>query len=215
MKLSRRSFVGTFGAIASLSLLGGFASVSALAAVGSAGNPKRIGVIGSGRLGGTVGGIWVKAGHEVMFSSRHPEELKAMAATLGPRASVGTTREAAEFGEVLLFAVPYSALPQLGKDLGGALQGKIVLDACNPMANQTDDATREANANGAGPTTAKYLPGARVVRVFNAVDSTAVAASAGRDHDKLGMPLAGDDQGAVKVATQLVIDAGVRARGGG
>src|SRR5688572_5779593 len=74
--------------------------------------PMRIGVIGAGSLGGTVGSLLVKAGHEVKFSSRHPEELEAMARELGSRASVGTAREAAEFGTVLLFAVPYDALPQ-------------------------------------------------------------------------------------------------------
>ncbi|MFP2958464.1 NAD(P)-binding domain-containing protein [Myxococcus sp. 1LA] len=63
----------------------------------------RIGVIGAGWLGGTVGRLWVKAGHEVLFSSRHPEELVSMAQELGPRASVGTPRQAAEFGTVLLF----------------------------------------------------------------------------------------------------------------
>ena len=68
--------------------------------------PMRIGVIGAGSLGGTVSGILVKAGHEVKFSSRHPNELVAMARKLGPRASVGRPREAAEFGTVLLFAVP-------------------------------------------------------------------------------------------------------------
>ena len=82
--------------------------------------PMRIGVIGAGALGGTVGRVLVKAGHEVKFSSRHPEELAAMMRELGPRASVGTPGEAAEFGTVLLFAVPYEALPQLGRDLKDA-----------------------------------------------------------------------------------------------
>ena len=59
--------------------------------------PMRIGVIGAGELGGMVGRVLVKAGHEVKFSSRHPEELAAMVRELGPRASIGTPREAAEF----------------------------------------------------------------------------------------------------------------------
>src|SRR3954468_14589251 len=79
--------------------------------------PVRIGVIGAGSLGGTVGSVLVKAGHEVKFSSRHPEELVAMARELGPRASIGTPREAAEFGTILLIAVPYDALPEIGRDL--------------------------------------------------------------------------------------------------
>src|SRR5437868_15240043 len=136
----------------------------------SSARPMRIGVIGAGSLGGTVGRVLVKAGHEVKFSSRHPEELAAMAHELGPRASVGTPLEAAEFGTVLLFAVPYEALPQLGRDLKEAIRGKIVLDACNAWGNSTIE--KEAEANGNGPTSAKLLPGTRLVRAFSAVDAT-------------------------------------------
>jgi predicted dinucleotide-binding enzyme len=91
--------------------------------------PMRIGVIGAGSLGGTVGSVLVKAGHEVKFSSRHPEQLISMTRELGSRASVGTPKEAAEFATVLLFAVPYDALPQVGRDLQDVIRGKIVLDA--------------------------------------------------------------------------------------
>ena len=77
------------------------------------GKPLRIGVIGSGRIGGTVGELWVKAGHPVMFSSLDLEHDKALAARLGGKARAGTPREAAAFGEVLLMAVPYAALPQV------------------------------------------------------------------------------------------------------
>ena len=168
--------------------------------------PMRIGVIGAGSLGGTVGSVLVKAGHEVKFSSRHPNELAAMARGLGPRASVGTPRDAAEFGTVLLFAVPYEALPELGRDLKDAIRGKVVLDACNAWGNTTIE--KEAEANGNGPTSAKLLAGTRLVRAFSAVDATQVAASFTRPNDKLGVPLASDDAAAMQIAAQLVRDAG-------
>jgi predicted dinucleotide-binding enzyme len=168
--------------------------------------PMRIGVIGAGSLGGTVGSVLVKAGHEVKFSSRHPDELAAMARELGPRASVGTPREAAEFGTVLLFAVPYGALPELGRDLKDAIRGKIVLDACDAGNNTAIE--KEAVANGNGPTSAKLLPGTRLVRVFSAVDATQIKASFERQNDKLAVPLASDDAEAMQVAAQLVRDAG-------
>ena len=168
--------------------------------------PMRIGVIGAGSLGGTVGSVLVKAGHEVKFSSRHPDELAAMARELGPRASVGTPREAAEFGTVLLFAVPYDALPELGRDLKDAIRGKIVLDACNSWNNTAIE--KEAVANGNGPTSAKLLGGTRLVRAFSAVDATQIKASFQRQNDKLGVPLASDDADAMQVAAQLVRDAG-------
>lgn len=170
--------------------------------------PVRIGVIGAGSLGGTVGRLLVQSGHEVMFSSRHPEELVSMARDLGPRASTGTSAQAAEFGTVLLFAVPYDALPQLGRDLKEAIRGKIVLDACNPSSTADNPLTKESITHGVGPTSAKYLPGTRLVRAFSAVDATAVEASFKRQSDKLGVPLAGDDAEAVQIAAQLVRDAG-------
>src|SRR6516225_4925204 len=90
---------------------------------------QRVGVIGSGHIGGTIGGLWVKAGHPVLFSSRHPDELKELVTGLGPLARSGTVSQAISFGEALLVAVPYGALPQLGKD--NVFAGKITLDACN------------------------------------------------------------------------------------
>ena len=168
--------------------------------------PMRIGVIGAGTLGGTVGSVLCKAGHEVKFSSRHPDELAAMARELGPRASTGTPREAAEFGEVLLFAVPYDALSQLGRDLKDQIRGKIVLDACNARGDSPE--AKEAKATGIGEMSAKLLAGARLVRAFSAVDATAVEASFKKERATLGVPLASDDQEAMRVAAQLVRDAG-------
>jgi predicted dinucleotide-binding enzyme len=148
----------------------------------------------------------VQAGHEVLFSSRHPEELVPMTRELGPRARAGTPHEAAEFGTVLLFAVPYEALPELGRDLQETIHGKIVLDACN--ARGDTPLTKETEANGVGVTSAKLLAGTRLVRAFSAVDATAVAASFKGQSDKLGVPLASDDPDAMQVAAELVRDAG-------
>jgi 8-hydroxy-5-deazaflavin:NADPH oxidoreductase len=197
MSINRRSMLCAVGAVASLAAINPRQSWAA--------DSMRIGVIGAGSLGGTVGRLWVQAGHQVMFSSRHPEELASMTRELGARASAGTPRQAAEFGEVLLFAVPYEALTQLGRELQPLLKNKVVLDACNP---RNDAFAREAEANGVGATSAKYLPGARLVRAFSAVDATAIAASARREEDKLGVPIAGDETQAVNVAAQLVRDAG-------
>src|ERR1051325_8801448 len=58
------------------------------------GSPLKIGTIGSGNIGSTLGTLWVKSGHPVLFSSRHPEELKSLADGLGPLARAGTVREA-------------------------------------------------------------------------------------------------------------------------
>jgi len=94
----------------------------------------KIGIVGAGWLGGTVGKAWLKAGHQVLFSSRHPDKQQRVAAALGPLASGGTAEEAAAFGDVVLISVPYRVLEALGQELQASLAGKIVLDACNPYA---------------------------------------------------------------------------------
>lgn len=170
--------------------------------------PTRIGIIGAGWLGGTVGRLWVQAEHEVMFSSRHPDELRSVTGPLGSRALVGAPKEAAQFGPIVLIAIAYDALPATGREFGDMLNGKIVLDACNAGPGNHNDLTRETQANGVGPTSAKYLPGARLVRAFSAVDATSVEASCSGRGEKLGVPLASDDAEAMKAAVQLVIDAG-------
>ena len=168
----------------------------------------RIGVIGAGSLGGTVGRLRVKAGHEVMFSSCHPEQLETMARELGPRASVGQPLAAAEFGTVLLLAAFFEALPQVGRDLCSAYNGKIVLNSTNPWGANGADVCREARELGVAQTVVKYMPGARLVRALSAVDATVVETSASRAGGRIGMPLASDDAEAMKVAEGLVRDAG-------
>lgn len=168
----------------------------------------KIGVIGSGRIGSTLGGIWVKAGHEVMFSSLDLEHDKALAARLGGKARAGTPGEAAAFGEVLLMAVPYSALPQLGRDLAGPIKGKVVIDACNPFPARDGEIATWAREKGAGLASAELLPGARIVRAFNAIGYSRMADAAQRQGERIGMPMASDDAAAVAVASRLVREVG-------
>jgi hypothetical protein len=85
------------------------------AAMGAEKSSLKIGIIGSGNIGSTLGEFWIKAGHEVLFSSRHPEQLQGLVKRLGPKAHAGTTHEAATFGDVILVSVPYAALPEIGR----------------------------------------------------------------------------------------------------
>ena len=122
MKQRRRRLLQAAGAAAASLTLGSLPF--AARAAGNAAGKIKIGVIGSGRVGGTVGELWVKAGYAVMFSSLDLEHDRALAARLGAGARAGTPREAGAFGEVLFIAVPYAALPQVGRDLGETLKGK-------------------------------------------------------------------------------------------
>ncbi len=181
---------------------------SRVIAQGAGGGKSRIGVIGSGHIGGTIGGLWVKAGHPVLFSSRHPEELKDLVAGLGPLARAGTVAEAIAFGDVLFVAIPYGALPQLGQDYAAALKGKIVLDAGNAAAARDGPIADEVERDGIGVVSQKYLAGTHLVRAFNTMSYMIFAREANRPDPKLAIPIAGDDAEAVRVAAALVRDAG-------
>jgi 8-hydroxy-5-deazaflavin:NADPH oxidoreductase len=170
--------------------------------------PLRIGIIGTGRIGGALATHWTKAGHEVLMSSRHPEELRPLAASLGARARVGTPREAAEFGEVILVSVPYGAMPQIGKDNAAQLKGKVVLDTSNPVEGRDGAMAVAAVKKGAGVATAEYLPGTRVVRAFNCIPAASLANNANRKPERIAIPIGGDDKAAVGVAERLIRDAG-------
>jgi predicted dinucleotide-binding enzyme len=207
MKSTRREFLRAAGTAAAGLALG--ALPHAVRDANSQGAGLKIGVIGSGRIGSTLGAIWLKAGHEIMFSSLDLEHDKALAARLGGKARAGTSKEAAAFGEVLLFAVPYGALPQLGRDLAGSIKGKVAIDACNPFPARDGEIATWAREKGAGLASAELLPGARIVRAFNAIGHARLPVLAEQKGERTGMPIAGDDADAIAVASRLVRDAGL------
>jgi 8-hydroxy-5-deazaflavin:NADPH oxidoreductase len=168
----------------------------------------KVGIIGSGNIGGTVGALWVKAGHQVLFSSRNPESLKKMVDDLGPQARAGTVAEALAFGDAILIAVPYAAYPQIGKNYSKELAGKIVLDAGNAVPSRDGAIANEVREIGIGTASAKYLPKARVVRAFNTINYQVLAQNAHRSGERMAIPIAGDDKDAIATASRLVRDAG-------
>ena len=168
----------------------------------------RIGIIGSGNIGSTVGTLWVKAGHPVLFSSRNPENLKQLVDSLGPLARAGTVRDALTFGDAVLIAVPYGAYPQIGRDYAQELAGTILLDAGNAVASRDGEISKEARELGIGLTSAKYLPKARIVRAFNTLNYQVLAGNAHRPGERMAIPIAGDDKEALALASKLIGDAG-------
>jgi len=131
-------------------------------------------------------------------------------APTGPsdRACAGTPRDAAAFGDVVLIAVPYSALPRVGRDLAGQFKGKVVIDACNPYVSRDGDIAAWARQKAAGLASAELLPGARLVRAFNAIGYSRLPEIAQERRGRVGMPMAGDDPRANAVASRLVRDIG-------
>ena len=171
-------------------------------------HPLKIGIIGTGEIGGALARHWAAAGHQLLISSRHPEELQALAKELGPNVKAGTPREAAAFGDVILVSVPYKSTAQIGHDYAAELKGKVVLDTGNPYPSRDGDMAVRDRIRGTGVASAEYLPGTRLVRAFNAINSGPLARDAFRKPERLGIPLAGNDAEAMQIAAQLVSDAG-------
>jgi predicted dinucleotide-binding enzyme len=172
------------------------------------GKPMKIGVVGSGRIGSTIGALWVKAGHEVMFSDRDPEQVKRAIEGLGSRARAGSVPEAVAFGDAVLIAVPFGALPAIQQQVGAQLKGKVVIDPNNPVPSRDGELGAQAREKGAGVSSAALLPGARIVRAFNSWGYGVMAREANRPAPRMAIPVAADDAGALKLGMQLVADAG-------
>jgi predicted dinucleotide-binding enzyme len=188
--------------LASLLPLAALAATDANAAPKTA-NPMKIGIVG-----GALARHWANAGHQIVISSRHPEELMALARELGPNVKAGTPREAATFGDVVVVSVPYKATPQVGRDLAAELKGKVVLDTGNPYPSRDGDMAVRDRQRGTGVASKEYLPGTKLVRAFNAINSGPLADEAFKQPARLGIPLASDYPEALKIAEQLVKDAG-------
>ena len=173
----------------------------------STGAPLKIGSVGAGRMGSALGALFVRAGHPIMFSSRHPENLKDLVHRLGPLAQAGTVERAIAFGDVVVMVVPYSALEGIGKAHGAALAAKpLVLDICNPIARRDGPELVKwaSDQGGAGLASAKLLPGSHIVRAFNAISYLRVESIAHRPGGLVGVPIAGDDPKAIGLAEGII-----------
>jgi predicted dinucleotide-binding enzyme len=185
------------------------AMVIAPAALAQAKRP--IGIIGAGNIGGTIGALWIKSGHPVMFSSRNPDSLKDLVASAGPNAKAGTVEQAVAFGDVVLIIVPYTALEQICRDHSKALATKVlVMDVSNPVPRRDgEDFVKSIDAQGGpGIVTAKWLPGSHVVRALNAIGSTQLVQDAHKSGELVGVPIAGDDPKAIGIASDLIKEIG-------
>lgn len=203
-EFGRRDFLG----LATTALLVGAVATSPLAAFAQStgGTPLKIGTIGAGREGGALGTLFAKQGHPVMFSSRRPEELKDLVASAGPTAQAGTVEQAVAFADVVLIAVPYSAMEQIARDNGKALATKLlVFDVSNPIPSRDGEIVKWVEQQGgAGLATAKLLPGAHIVRAFNAIGSGRLTQDAHRSGELVAVPIASDDQTAIALASSLI-----------
>jgi predicted dinucleotide-binding enzyme len=172
---------------------------------------ERIGIVGSGHIGGTLGMLLARAGYEIFYSSRHPDDLENLVKTTGPNARAGTVAEAIAFGDVIVLSVPLKAIPELDSGAKKLLKGKIVIDTSNPYPERDGAIAEEARKDpgGMGAFVARLLPGARIVRAFNTVYFIDLKRTTNASGKKIGIPIASDDQEGLKAASVLVEQAGL------
>jgi 8-hydroxy-5-deazaflavin:NADPH oxidoreductase len=169
----------------------------------------RIGILGSGLMGGKLGTLFARAGHEVVFSyARQHEKLERLAREAGGNARAGTPGEAAREADALLLAVHWSRMDDV-LNQAGDLSGKVVLSCSLPM-NDDDTALVVAHTSSGAEELAKRIPKARFVSAFNTVPSE-VLFGVYEARDKASRPslvYCGDDESGKAVAADLIRDVG-------
>ncbi|PVW13203.1 NADPH-dependent F420 reductase [Marixanthomonas spongiae] len=174
----------------------------------------KIGVIGSGNIGGNLGKHWAKAGHEVLFSSRHPDQLNDLARDAGNNAKAVSLDEAWEAkADVYLLATPFKAIDELSEVYAGEYADKIVIDATNPYPERDGEMAKEvkeSNRNASEYTAMKFNT-AKTAKAFNTIYAKDLKERAFRDTDKLAVPFAAQDEESKKITQQLIEDIGFEA----
>jgi predicted dinucleotide-binding enzyme len=164
----------------------------------------RIGIVGAGKIGGNCARQFARGGHEVKLSSRDPAKLEPLAAEIGDAASVGTPAEAAEFGDVVVFAVPWDGFDD-AVALAGDLSGKIIIDTTNQYGSSEMPAEGQTGASFH----AARVPDARYTKSFNTLTSSFQAEAAFRpEEERVVQWVCGDDVAAKQVVMGLIADAG-------
>ena len=169
----------------------------------------KIGIVGSGMIGASAARQFARAGHEVAVSnSRGPESLAALVGELGPRAHAMSVADAAQFGEVVMLAVPFrnpEALPP-----PELVAGKIVIDAMNPYA-APGGALLDLGGLTSSEHTQRRLPRARIVKAFNTIWNKHLSGNARPDlpvAERQSIFVASDDQDAKQVVMRLIEEIG-------
>ncbi|WP_329536236.1 NAD(P)-binding domain-containing protein [Streptomyces sp. NBC_01450] len=174
----------------------------------------RIGVLGTGNMADALATHWARAGHEVTLGGRNAVEAERLATRIGGSEKPSSLREAAEFGQVVLVALPFAAGVSVARELRAALDGKVLLDCSNPVGPGFRLLTE------GGPSAARQLaaaaPGAHVVKAFNLCHENVwrmrPPVFEGRP---LAVPVCGDDHAALARVRELVRDVGCEPVVGG
>ena len=171
----------------------------------------KIGIIGAGKVGGGLGKLWIRAGHQVLFSSRHPKRLRVLVEEAGLGAYLGDVGDAALFGDVILFSPNFWGMDD-ALEAAGPLKGKTVIDVTNPVEwNPNGRMVRSLpQSTSGGEELAKKLPNARVVKAFSTIPASFIPHAIYRIGrlQRLAVFYCGDHQASKAIVHQLIADSG-------
>jgi predicted dinucleotide-binding enzyme len=171
------------------------------------GADMRIAIIGAGNVGGGLAGAASTAGHDVVLSASDPAHAAETAARTGG-AAAGSNAEAVDGADVVVLAVPGSAVAGIAAELAGAVAGKVVVDATNPVNDTYTGLT--TTGVSAAELLQQQLPAASVVKSLNTVFASRYA-NPTEDGQPLDALLAGDDADAKATVGTLVESLGFRS----
>jgi predicted dinucleotide-binding enzyme len=169
----------------------------------------RIGILGSGLMGGKLGTLFARVGHDVVFSySRNRKKLETLARDADGKARAGTPAEAARGADVLLLAVHWSRVDDVLRQAGD-VSGKVLVTCSLPM-NDDDTELVIAHTSSGAEELARKAPRARVVSAFGTVPSEVLfGVFDARDSDtRPSLLYMGDDDDAKAVTARLIRDVG-------
>ncbi len=169
----------------------------------------KFGIIGSGDIGGNLGLHLAKAGHRVMFSSRHPQQLEGLAEKGGENASVGTIKEAAKFGDAIILAIPFWAVEEVAKKVG-SLEGKMIVETTNPYPDRDGEMAKKVRDSNrpSSEFVAEHFPEAHVLKAFNTIYYKHLRDQAFRDQNPRAIPYAGNHENSLRKLKNLIEEIG-------
>jgi predicted dinucleotide-binding enzyme len=166
----------------------------------------KIAIIGAGSVGGTLGSAWAARGHQVRFGVNDPTDGRVEAVLRSaPGARADNVRAAAQFGEVVVLAVPFDAVETV-LTAAGDLKGKIVIDCMNPLARDFRELSVGFSTSG-GEQVAALAKGASVFKTLNHTGFANMAEPV-FDHHRSVMFVCGDDEAHKAVVIELVAELG-------
>ena len=171
---------------------------------------KQISILGAGKIGLALATLWLRAGHSVCLGSRHPEKLQSVLDALGPNLSIKSIKEAAAENDIILLAVPYSAVEDLISEIKNDVNNKMIIDATNPFGFSPEGHV----ISTLGPTMtegtymANLLPQSTVIRAFSHILDELLVSRGTKQPGLFAIAMAGDHPAAKSQVAALIRDTG-------